>query len=367
MIKLSKPWIPEQAFADVKTVLESGNLVQGVYAKRFEDDAAVYLGVRHAIAVSSATAALHLSVMALGIGPGDEVIVPAFTFPATANVVEVAGASVKLVDIRSEDCCINEALIERHISPKTKAIIPVHEFGQSALSDVIAAIAQHNGLDVIDDAACAFGAVFNKKKTGTFGRIGCFSLHPRKAITTGEGGFVVTDDDGIADKVRSLRNHGIVSHDGKIDFVYAGLNYRMTDFQAALGCAQLYHANELTSYRRRIAAVYSQELSKHPGIVVPKEYIDRVHVYQTYHVLLPDSVDRDAIIVRLKDQGIETNYGAYALNALTYYKQKYGYIETDCPEAYRAYKHGLALPMGNHVTEDDAKLVAATLIKMIGG
>ncbi len=366
MIKLSKPWIPEQAFDDVKTVLESGNLVQGVFAKRLEEEAAAYLGTRHAIAVSSATAALHLALMTYGIGAGDEVIVPAFTFPATANVVEITGATVRLVDIRVDDCCLHEDLIEGQITPFTKAIIPVHEFGQSADNDTIHAIAKRHGLIVIDDSACAFGAVYRGKKTGTTGNMGCYSLHPRKAITTGEGGFVVTDDDDRADKVRSLRNHGIVAHDGKIDFVYAGLNYRLTDIQAALGCAQLYATNELNAYRRRIASIYTQDLSQNEEIVLPREYNDRVHVYQTYHVVLPDTVDRDALIVRLKENGIETNYGAYALNALTYYKEKYGYKESDCPGAYRAYKHGLALPMGNHVSEDDAHFVAAALLKMIG-
>lgn len=366
MIKLSKPWIPEQAFEDVKVVLESGNLVQGVYTKRLEDEAAAYLGVRHAIAVSSATAALHLALMSLEIGPGDEVIVPAFTFPATANVVEVMGASVRLVDIRPDDCCIHEELIDAHITPFTKAIIPVHEFGQSADIDTIAMIAERHNLNIIDDAACAFGAVYRGKKAGTTGLIGCYSLHPRKAITTGEGGFLVTNDNEIAETVRSLRNHGIVTRDGKIDFMYAGLNYRMTDFQAALGCSQLYAADALNAYRRRIAAVYNEVLSQSPEIVVPREYDERVHVYQTYHIILPSSVDRDALIVKLKENGIETNYGAYALNALTYYKEKYGYKDSDCPGAYRAYKHGLALPMGNHISEDDARFVAAAVLKMIG-
>jgi dTDP-4-amino-4,6-dideoxygalactose transaminase len=353
MIKLSKPWIPEQAFDDVKAVLESGNLVQGVFVKRLEDEAAAYLGVRHAIAVSSATAALHLALMALEIGPGDEVIVPAFTFPATANVVEVMGASVRLVDIRPDDCCIHEELIEAHITPFTKAIMPVHEFGQSADIDTIAMIAERHNLNIIDDAACAFGAVYKGKKAGTTGLIGCYSLHPRKAITTGEGGFVVTNDDEHAEMLRSLRNHGIVTRDGKVDFLYAGLNYRMTDFQAAVGCSQLYAADSLNAYRRRIAAIYSEALMQN-------------HVYQTYHIVLPHSVDRDALIVKLKENGIETNYGAYALNALTYYREKYGYKDSDCPGAYRAYKHGLALPMGNHISEDDARFVAAAVLKMIG-
>ena len=220
-------------------------------------------------------------------------------------------------------------------------------------------IAEKHHMAVIEDAACALGTEYHGRKCGTIGHIGCFSFHPRKAITTGEGGAVVTDDSESAAKLRILRNHGIRNSDGKTDFVCAGLNYRMTDFQAALALEQLAGFEGQIRHRRKVAALYAEALKDIPWITVPTEFPDRRMVYQTYHVLLDESIDRTALIAFLRGKGIEANYGAQALNRLSYYRSHvvsgltYG-------ESEYANAHGLALPMGNHIAEDEiAKITSA--------
>lgn len=209
MIRLTRPYIPDEAIEKCIEVLRSGNLVQGLYAEKFEQAISDYLDVKHAMVVSSGTAALHLSLIALGIGPGDEVIVPAFSFPATANVVELVGAKPVFVDIKLDDFCIDASFIESVITNNTKAIIPVHEFGMPANMKPVLKLAEKYKLFIIEDAACALGAEYENRKAGAFGNLGCFSFHPRKAITTGEGGVVVTNDISLAEKIRAIRNHGI--------------------------------------------------------------------------------------------------------------------------------------------------------------
>lgn len=360
-IRLVKPDIPEEALHRVSEVIKSGHLVQGEYVKKFELALQDYLGTQNAIVVSSGTAALHLSLMALDLQSGDEVIVPAFTFPATANVVEVVGGKPVLVDITLDDFCIDTTQIEKAITNRTKAIMPVHEFGQPAEMDGIIAIAKKYRLEVIEDAACALGAEFNHKKVGTFGRLGCFSLHPRKMITTGEGGVVVTDDDILAERVRSLRNHGLSSSGNGFDLIYAGLNYRMTDVQAALGLSQLGAIDTFAQAREQVAQMYQERFAGINWIKTPLCFEKRKSIYQTYHLLLDEDIKRDALVASLKQEEIETNYGAYALNCLTYYQRKYGYTGKELQNAVRAYRQGLALPIGAHVNKEDIPYIVGAL------
>jgi dTDP-4-amino-4,6-dideoxygalactose transaminase len=336
-------------------------LVQGTCVKEFEAALRDYLNTKHAIIVSSGTAALHLSLMALGIKTGDEIIVPAFTYPATANVVELVGAKSVLVDITSDDFCIDASKIEESINSKTKAIVPVHEFGQSAEMDKILTVAEKYNLAIIEDAACALGTEFNDKKVGTFGKLGCFSFHPRKAITTGEGGAVVTNDDDLAERIRSLRNHGISVKNGKNDFVYAGLNYRMTDFQAALGIPQLSGIENIINTRIEMAGRYDERLSEIDWIKTPTKLKNRKNIYQTYHIVVDDTINRDKLIHSVKDAGIETTLGAQALNCLTYYKEKYGLKAQNFPNATKAFKQGVALPLHLEMSGDDIRFVVETL------
>jgi len=364
MIRLAKPYIPKEAYGDIKKILESGNLIQGQYVACFEEDLANYLDIPFVKLVSSGTAALHLSLMALDIRPGDEVIVPAFTYPATANVVEIIGAKPVLIDINLSDFCINTSLIEERITPETKAIIPVHEFGQPADMEPILKLAKKYNLNIIEDAACALGSEYHNQKIGTIGDIGCFSLHPRKAITTGEGGIVVTRNANLAEKIALLRNHGAKKVDRKLDFLIAGLNYRITEFQAALGISQLKIIEQLVNKRVEQAQIYSDFFAEINEIVIPVKFKDRKHIYQTFHVLLKTKT-RDSIINKMLQKGIETNLGAQALHCLDYYINKYGHKPNQYPNAEIAFYHGLALPIGMHLDNDKINFIGEELLKLI--
>ncbi len=353
MIRLAKPHIPVAAIAAVVEVLKSGDLVQGKYVKEFEQKLMEYLDIENAVVVSSGTAALHLSLIALGIGQGDEVVVPAFTFPATANVVELVGAKPVFVDINLDDYCIDTKKIEEVITERTKAIMPVHEFGQAAKMDDIAQIAHKHNLRVVEDAACALGAEFNHQKVGTFGDFGCFSFHPRKAITTGEGGVVVTNSDRLAQKIRSGRNHGISSLNSGLAFNNVGLNYRMTDFQAVLGLYQLEKIEQFNRKRMKLARDYDENLADVGWLKAPATFGNRKAIYQTYHLLVDEKIDRSDLIDYLKQNSIEANLGAQALNWLPYYRRKYSFKDVDFANADTAFKQGLALPIGEHLEIDD--------------
>lgn len=365
MIRLSAPDIGEEELQGIKSVLDSGWLVQGNMVREFEAKAADYLNVPFAVAVSSGTAALHLALLALGLGSGDEVVVPDFTFPATANTVEICGAKTVLCDIAMDTYCMDTNLLEKCITEKTRAILPVHEFGHSADMDPIMKLAEKYGLFVIEDAACAFGAEYKGRKAGTIGDIGCFSFHPRKAITTGEGGMAVTSDPVLAKKLRQLRNHGMAESETGKAFVSAGLNYRMTDLQGAMGIAQISKVEKIIRKRRELAEEYNQLLGGQEELTIPTCKPFCRHIYQTYHVLLNEYTDRDGLIRLLRQRGIETNMGAYALDRQPYYKEKYGLSGDGYGNADRAFERGLALPLHTGLCEKDIKTVASELLGMI--
>jgi dTDP-4-amino-4,6-dideoxygalactose transaminase len=364
MIRLAKPYIPPEALKNVTNVINSGYFVQGRYVEDFENGINEYLGIKYSVAVSSGTAALHLSLIASDIKEGDEVIVPAFTFPATVNVIEMVGAKPVLVDISLSDYCIDPGLIEERITSQTKAIMPVHEFGLAADMGPIHEIAMRRNLMIIEDAACGLGAQYNDGRVGTLGDIGCFSLHPRKTITTGEGGIVVTSSEKSFERFRSLRNHGFYKSGGKFDVSMPGLNYRMTELQAAIGIPQLSIIDQFINTRREQAEIYNEFLAGNDHLEVPKAFASRKHVFQTYHILL-NNRNRDSVINELKNQGIEANFGAYAIHCLEYYRKKYGYEEQDYPNAALAYQQGLALPLGDHLSDDDISTVIKCLIEII--
>jgi dTDP-4-amino-4,6-dideoxygalactose transaminase len=347
------PDITDQDIAAVTEVLKSGMLVQGKKVAELEETLAAYLGAEHAIALSNGTSTLHLALIALGVGPGDEVIVPAFSYIATANVVELVGAAPIFVDIDIRTFNIDVAQIEKHITAKTKAIMPVNEFGLAADLSMITAIAQKYRIPVIEDSACALGAKEGTKFTGTYGTLGSFSFHPRKAITSGEGGVLVTNDKALADKIRILRNHGIEMQNGMMEFVVAGFNYRMTDFQAAMLCSQLKRLDTIIEKRQKLAAVYGREL-KNPKFSKPYIPEGKLHTWQTYHVVVDSSLDRNELIAQLKAQGIGTNYGAQCMPYQQFFKNKY---KLDCeklfPNAMLAYTNGLALPLYEKLNEED--------------
>jgi dTDP-4-amino-4,6-dideoxygalactose transaminase len=345
-IPLIRPSITKADIKAASDVLASGMLVQGKNVETFENRIAAFVGVKHAIAVSNGTATMHLALIALGIGKGDEVIVPAFSYIATANVVELVGATPIFVDVVLPDCTINTKLIETAITPRTKAIIPVHEFGLACDMDNIMLIAQKHNLHIIEDAACALGATFNKKQVGSFGIVGSFSLHPRKTITSGEGGIITTNDDELAEKFRVLRNHGQTIIDGKMDFIEAGFNYRMTDFQAAFVNSQFNRFEKNVRQKEKIAKKYFKAFKTSKKLLLPKYSKNKKHSWQTFHLILDDSINRDNAITNLKANGIGTNYGAQCIPYMLYYRNKYNLnSELFFPNALRAYKQGIAVPI----------------------
>ena len=363
-IPLAKPDIREEDIELVNNVLRSGMLVQGVYVEKLEKAFAEYHGVGHAIALSNGTATLHLALKVLGIGPGDEVIVPAFSYVATANVVELVGATCVFVDIDLDTFNIDTKRIEEKITPKTKAIIPVHEFGLACDIEAVCALAEKHNLHVIEDAACALGARQNKKLVGTFGVMGSFSLHPRKSITSGEGGILLTHDDAIATKLRQIRNHGIQLTNGQMDFVEAGFNYRMTDFQAALAWSQFQRFEDILAYKNELAAHYFKALTN-SKTKLPSVPPDRNHTWQTFHVLLQEGADQKQIMEKLRAENIGSNYGAQCIPAQTYYQNRYGLDAAALfPNAYNAYTKGLAIPLYERLTREDILHIAKIVNKL---
>jgi dTDP-4-amino-4,6-dideoxygalactose transaminase len=346
-IPLSSPDIKESDIKAVTNVLRSGMLVQGEQVERLEQQLSSYLGVKQAIMVSNGTASLHLMLVALGIGPGDEVIVPAFSYIATANVIELVGAKPVFVDIEERSFNINKDLLRQKITPATKAIMIVHEFGLAADMYDIKAICDEHNILLLEDAACALGAKEVNAYAGTIGMAGSFSFHPRKAITSGEGGAIVTNNSKLAAKLRALRNHGIDSENksGKMDFIYAGFNYRLTDFQAALLSSQLKRIELILETKQLIAQRYLSEI-KNPLIQLPAYRVDKYHAWQTFHVLLHETLNQAEAIKYFRDNGIGVNYGAQCMPSQTFFKIKYKYdSQVEFPNAYKAFTQGLALPI----------------------
>jgi dTDP-4-amino-4,6-dideoxygalactose transaminase len=367
-IRLAKPFLPEKVMTQLEIVLKSGYWTQGKRVKEFEKLLADYLQIEHVVAVSSGTAALHLALMALGIGENDEVIIPAFSFAATANVVRFCRAEPVFVDIRTDDFCINSRLIEEKINSKTKVIMPVHEFGNVAEMEEIRALAGKYNLNIIEDAACALGSGNDSQKAGTFGDMGCFSFHPRKIISTGEGGAIVTDNSVLAERLKSLRSHGKAKVTAKKVFLQNGLNFRMTDIQGVIGTEQLKLIEDLIIDRIRQAELYNRELKDLKGVIIPVTKSNTRHTYQSYHLLLKDGL-KDGLIAYLKKKNIESNIGAHFLPGLeieepeeteidqytpsTLLSEKEKTLELKYPEAYSAYKNGIVLPIGTHLNDDD--------------
>ena len=363
-IPLASPDIREADINAVNQVLKSGMLVQGNEVARFESSIGEYTGAANVIASSNGTSTMHIALCILGVGPGDEVIVPAFSYIATANVVELVGATPVFVDIDRETFNISVKNIEAVITSKTKAIIPVHEFGLPCDIAEIIRIAQKHDLAVIEDAACALGANFEGQHVGTFGDFGSFSLHPRKAISSGEGGLITTNRSDYAEKARTLRNHGIGELDGKMAFIAAGFNYRMTDFQAALVNSQFERFDAIMEKKQFLAELYLQDI-QHPAITLPIVPDNRSHSWQTFHILLNDDLDRDLVIQTLKEKGIGTNYGAQCIPAQHFYQEKYGLdAAAFFPNAWNAYHQGIALPLYEKLSRADIAYIAREINKL---
>ncbi len=364
MIRLVSPHIPEEDRRAVDEVLASGWLVQGKHVARFEAAVAGFLGVEHAVAVSSGTAALHAALRAHGVGPGDAVAVPAYSHVASANVIELCGAEPIFIDIDPHTFNMDPGELERIVDGADipiKAVLVVHAFGQMADIDAIGAIADSVGAPLVEDAACALGASRAGKQPGEATSAACFSFHPRKAITTGEGGMVATNDDAIARAVRTFRNHGQDPGSAPPDFVAPGLNYRMTEFQAVLGAAALPRLKGAIESRREIAARYDALLAD--CVAVPLVSRDSEPVFQSYVVLLPAevAVAREELIADLAAAGIETTIGTWSIPTTTYYRERYGYVAGSYPVTSDVFERSLAIPMHENLGQEDQSRVANAL------
>ncbi len=387
-LPITKPFIGTEEIEAVQETLRTGWLVQGPKVGEFEEKFRGFTGAKHALATTSCTTALHLAVAALGLKSGDEVIVPAFTWVATANVVEYMGARPVFCDVDLETFNIDVGQVESKITARTVGIIPVHLFGLAAELDAVSDIARRRNLWVVEDAACGFGSLYHGRHVGTFGDIGCFSFHPRKSITTGEGGMATTEDDQLASTMASLRDHGATRsdydrHQGQGSFLLAdynllGYNYRLTDLQAAVGSVQMDRADWLLGERIRVAGRYDGLLGGLDWLSTPMVPDGLLHAYQAYVCLYRPQTptmanvetlhqQRNRMMASLEADGIATRPGTHAAFAQGYYTQKYGLRPSDFPNAFMAERLSLALPLYATMTDDDVAYVGERLVALGDG
>ena len=345
-IRLARPDVGAAELEAVAAVLESGDLTMGPQVAAFEQAIAGAVGTADAVAVSTGTAALHLALLALGIGAGDEVIVPAYTFPATANVVELCGARAVLVDVDPATFLVRPELVASAVTPRTRVVLAVHLFGRPVpWEELQTAVPQDVAL--VEDAAGALGARYRGTPCGALGLLGCLSFHPRKIVTTGEGGAVTTDEAELATAVRRLRHHGIAPG-SPVDIPAPGFNYRLPDVLCALGIPQLERLESLLQARERVAGWYTERLAHLVG--TPGADDGDRHGWQAYVVTLDR---RDEAIAGLRDEGIEAQIGTYAVNRLSAYRGRGSF-----PGADAAFERALALPFAATTTEDEVDRVS---------
>lgn len=384
-IPITKPFLGKEERRAISGPLKNGWIVQGPKVAEFENLFGQFTGSQFAVATSSCTTALHLCLVALGIGPGDEVILPSFTFVATANAIEYTGATPVFCDI---DLCtfnIDVEQTQKKINDRTKAIIPVHLFGLSADMNPIMKMAHRHGLRIIEDAACGLGSYYQGKHVGNFGNVGCFSFHPRKAITTGEGGMIITEDEALMMTFRSLRDHGATKADlerhvdrgGSLlpSFNRLGFNYRMTDIQGALGVAQMKSAQKIIEARRARAERYDQLLRGEKWLRIPECPDGQVHSYQSYVCMIrPKDYSfgaeeysleqvslfhnkRNQLMETLWTKGIGTRQGTHAVHHLGYYREKYGLKSKDYLHSLIAEQWSITLPLYVQMTDEEQDFV----------
>jgi perosamine synthetase len=365
MIKLTKPYISKEEYRNVKKVLKSGNLTEGIYARELEKQICDYIGTSKAFVTSSATTGMQLALTAFNIGYLDEVIIPDFSFPATANAVIAVGATPIVVDIKVSSFCIDPQLIEAKITERTKAIMPVHAFGRCADMYEILRIARKNNLVVIEDAACAIGSKIDNFYAGSFGDCGVFSFHPRKVITTGEGGAIATNDAQIAEKISLLRSHGGSRNKFRfIDFIEAGFNYRMSDVNAAIGLAQFLKIQEIIKNRRAVAEHYSVTFKDSPHIQlqhIPDNYFS---TYQSFVVLLREDIPRNHVLDELYNLGIETTIGTYSISSQPYW-EKIFQRELAVPNSRSAFQQSISLPISASIKRKEIDFVLDNVKKVL--
>ncbi len=361
MIRLNIPFTDGRELEEIAKVLSTGYLTQGPKTVEFEKIVADYIGCKYAFAMSSCTTALHLALVVLDIKPGDEVLVADFTFPATANVVVQLGATPVLVEINLDTLTMDPQDMRRKITPRTRAVIPVDAFGCSADFDPILAVAAEYNLPVIEDAATAIGTKYYDRYCGNLSTLGCFSFHPRKVITTGEGGMITTNDDHLAERIKLLRSHGGVRTGAWFQYEEAGFNYRLSDVLSAIGVAQMEKLPWLIERKRQMAMSLSERLKQIPGVRVPVEPKWGGHIYQSYVILVDENIKRDKVVEDMKAHGIETTLGTYALHDQPFFQREFGYKSGQIVNSHAAFTRTITLPLYPQLNESDLDLIADTL------
>lgn len=360
-LPMSLPDIDETDIAAVNTVLRSGRLALGPFSKAFERAVADYVGVKHAVAVNSGTSALHLMVRSLGLGPGDEVLVPSFTFVASANALLYEGVTPVFVEIEPETYNLDPADLEAKITPRTRAIMAVDVFGHPAEWDAILDIAARHQLRVLDDSCEALGAAYRGRKLGQFGDAAAFAFYPNKQITTGEGGIIVTDSDEIARLCRSLRNQGRGEMGAWLEHPRLGYNYRMDEMSAALGASQFQRLETFLAQRADVARRYTERLAALPWLRPPvvKPYVEMS--WFVYVITLNKGLDRDEVIARLQEQGIPARGYFSPVHTQGYIRERLGDLGGTLPVTEAVARRTLALPFHNNLEDAAIETIVSAL------
>lgn len=363
-IPLSRPDITEREIERVVDVLRSPNLSLGPVLAEFESAFAAYLGRRRAVAVNSGTSGLFLSLLALGIGEGDEVVTTPFTFIASTTTIMMTGARPIFVDIDPASLNLDPTRVEAAVGVRTKALLPVAVFGNPTGFDAIGRIAQQRHLPVVEDSCEALGSALNGRKAGTFGTASVFGFYPNKQITTGEGGMIVTDDDGLADLCVSLRNQGRAAKAGWLAHERLGYNYRLSDINCALGLVQLSRIDEIKARRRQVAGWYREMLADDDRLIVPYEAsgCDMSWFVLVVRLAEPFGIEqRDTILREMNRQGIQASNYFPPVHLQPFIAERYGYREGDFPIAEAVSRRTIALPFHNRLTQDETAIVCGTL------
>ena len=360
-IPMASADLDESDLEAVVEVVRSGRLALGARTHEFEELLASYVGVRHAVAVNSGSAALHLAVKALNLGPGDEVLVPSFTFAASVNAFLFEGAAPVFVEIEAETYNLDPADLEQRITPRTRAIMAVDAFGHPADWDALDRIAAKHGLAVIDDSCEALGAAYRGRRLGQFGDAAAFAFYPNKQITTGEGGMLVTNRDDIATMARSLRNQGREEMSAWLDHRYLGYNYRLDEMSAALGVSQMRRLDTFLAKRAHVAALYSERLGGGDCVRVPHVRPEVTMSWFVYVVTLAADLDRDAVMRGLEQRGVPSRGYFSPVHLQPYIQERFGCREGSLPITERLARHTIALPFHNNLTEREVDRVATAL------